>query len=116
MLPVSAQCVYCNLDGWNQQPVASPQTKSHNTQDMGIPSGLFECSVCYEISHPDCAQKACEKEGECNQLNGVVKYNSEMPNSWECFFCCISGKNSDYKVYFFSFSNRINTRSSIYLF
>lgn len=105
MLPVTAQCVYCNLDGWRQQPVASPQVKSHNTQEMG-PSTLMECSVCYEIAHPDCAQKACEKEGEGSQLNGVV--NEDLPNSWECPFCCISGKNTDYKVnFYFLYNNRI---------
>lgn len=97
MLPVTAQCVFCNLDGWRQQPVASPQVKSHNTQEMG-PSTLMECSVCYEIAHSDCAQKTCEKEGEGSQLNGVV--NEDLPNSWECPFCCISGKNTDYKVNF----------------
>lgn len=27
---------------------------------------------------------------------GVV--NEDLPNSWECLSCCVSGKNTDYKV------------------
>lgn len=95
MLPVTAQCVYCNLDGWHQQPVSSPQAKQQQlAQDLG-PSGLMECSVCYEIAHPECAQKAIGTE---QKLNGVI--NEDLPNSWECLSCCVSGKNTDYKVCF----------------
>lgn len=90
MLPVTAQCTFCNLDGWRQVPVASPQAKSHN-MDQG-PSALMECSVCYEIAHPDCAQKACAD----SQASGSI--NKDLPNSWECPLCCVSGKNTDYKV------------------
>lgn len=40
-------------------------------------------------------------------MNGVV--NEDLPNSWECPFCCISGKNTDYKVNFhFVAINEIN--------
>lgn len=92
MLPVTAQCVFCNLDGWRQPPVTSPQAKTHVSQDLG-PSTLMECSVCYEIAHADCAQKA---NSETSQVNGVV--NEDLPNSWECPTCCVSGKNTDYKV------------------
>lgn len=92
MLPITAQCIFCNLDGWHKQPVTSPQVKSQISQEMG-PSSLMECSVCYEITHPECAQKAC---GEGTQVNGVV--NEDLPNSWECPLCCMSGKNTDYKV------------------
>lgn len=92
MLPVTAQCVYCNLDGWRQQPVSSPQAKQQITNDLG-PSALMECSVCYEIAHSDCAQKAI---GPDQKLSGVV--NEDLPNSWECLRCCVSGKNTDYKV------------------
>lgn len=91
MLPVTAQCTFCNLDGWRQLPISSPQAKANNTQDQG-PSELMECSVCYEIAHPDCAQKAC---GDA-QANGSI--NKDLPNSWECPLCCVSGKNNDYKV------------------
>lgn len=92
MLPVTAQCVFCNLDGWHKQPITSPQVKSQVNQESG-PSSLMECSVCYEITHTECAQKAC---GEAAPVNGVV--NEDLPNSWECPLCCISGKNTDYKV------------------
>lgn len=91
MLPVTAQCVFCNLDGWRQTPV-SPQAKLQASLDG--PSGLMECSVCYEISHPDCAQK--EEAAAAQHATGVV--NEDLPNSWECPSCCISGKNNDYKV------------------
>lgn len=88
MLPVTAQCVFCNLDGWRQTPV-SPQAKLQASLDG--PSALMECSVCYEISHPDCAQREAQ-----NPSSGVV--NEDLPNSWECPSCCMSGKNNDYKV------------------
>lgn len=86
MLPVTAQCVYCHLDGWRQTPVL-PQSKMQTNLDG--PSSLMECSVCYEIAHPDCAQK------QTQNANGVV--NEDLPNSWECPNCCKSGKNTDYK-------------------
>lgn len=90
MLPVTAQCVYCHLDGWRQTPLA-PQAKLQATLEG--PSSLMECSVCYEIAHADCAQKHTQN------TNGVV--NEDLPNSWECPICCKSGKNTDYKVRIF---------------
>lgn len=87
MLPVTAQCVFCNLDGWKQTPV-SPQAKLQSSLEG--PSSLMECSVCYEISHPDCAQRNTQT------APGVV--NEDLPNSWECPKCCDAGKNNDYKV------------------
>lgn len=87
MLPVTAQCVYCHLDGWRQTPV-SPQAKLQASLEG--PSSLMECSVCYEIAHPDCAQKNVQN------AKGIV--NEDLPNSWECPSCCKSGKNTDYKV------------------
>lgn len=86
MLPVTAQCVYCHLDGWRQTPV-SPQGKLQATLDG--PSALMECSVCYEIAHPDCSQKQA-------QISSSI-VNEDLPNSWECPLCCKSGKNTDYK-------------------
>ena len=50
-----------------------------------IPSSLMECSVCYEIIHPDCVAKLCPG------IEGVV--NEDLPNSWECPKCCKEGKN-----------------------
>lgn len=89
MLPVTAQCIYCHLDGWRQTPVL-PQTKMQ--QSVEGPSALMECSVCYEISHPECAQQSAIAQNTI----GVV--NEDLPNSWECPTCCILGKNNDYKV------------------
>lgn len=86
MLPVTAQCVFCNLDGWKQTPIPL-QAKLQATLEG--PSSLMECSICYEISHPECAQKI-------TQALGVV--NEDLPNSWECPKCCDAGKNNDYKV------------------
>jgi F-box/leucine-rich repeat protein 10/11 len=52
MLPVTAACASCGLDGWGQQPVIPIQKMNRE-----IPSSLMECSVCYEIIHPDCVAK-----------------------------------------------------------
>lgn len=96
MLPVTAQCVICHLDGWRQTPV-SPQAKQQSGQEG--PSALMECSVCYEIAHPDCSAQAHligNDDKATGDRNGVV--NEDLPNSWECPTCCSSGKNSDYKV------------------
>lgn len=93
MLPVTAQCVFCHLDGWRQTPV-SPQTKQLASLDG--PSALMECSVCYEIAHPDCALSALDGTEYAADAKGIV--NEDLPNSWECPSCCKSGKNNDYKV------------------
>lgn len=93
MLPVTAQCVYCHLDGWRQTPV-SPQTKQLASVDG--PSALMECSVCYEIAHPDCALSQLDGTEDAADAKGIV--NEDLPNSWECPSCCRSGKNYDYKV------------------
>lgn len=52
MLPVTASCAECCLDGWGQRPVI-PVQKNHRDS----PSSLMECSVCYEIAHPECVRK-----------------------------------------------------------
>lgn len=93
MLPVTAQCVFCHLDGWRQTPV-SPQTKQLASLDG--PSSLMECSVCYEIAHPDCALSVLDGTEYAADAKGIV--NEDLPNSWECPSCCKSGKNNDYKV------------------
>ncbi|XP_060646670.1 jmjC domain-containing histone demethylation protein 1 [Drosophila nasuta] len=92
MLPVTAQCVYCHLDGWRQTPV-SPQTKQ--LASLEGPSALMECSVCYEIAHPDCALSQLDGTEDAADAKGFV--NEDLPNSWECPSCCRSGKNYDYK-------------------
>lgn len=90
MLPVTAQCAYCHLDGWRQAPITAPAQAKLQAQMQEGPSALMECSVCYEISHPDCAQRLAP------EINGIV--NEDLPNSWECPTCCKSGKNTDYRV------------------
>lgn len=84
MLPVTAACSSCGLDGWGQQPVIPIQKMNRE-----IPSSLMECSVCYEIIHPDCVAKLCPG------MEGVV--NEDLPNSWECPKCCKEGKNVEYR-------------------
>nr|XP_013189630.1 unnamed protein product [Amyelois transitella] len=81
MLPVTASCAVCHLDGWMQTPVA-PQAKGNSGRNG--PSCLRECSVCYSIVHP-----ACVPPG------GQV--NEDLPNSWECPMCTQMGLNHDYK-------------------
>ncbi|XP_052738822.1 jmjC domain-containing histone demethylation protein 1 isoform X2 [Bicyclus anynana] len=78
MLPVTASCAVCHLDGWMQTPVA-PQAKGRNG-----PSSLRECSVCYSIVHPACVPPG----GQINE---------DLPNSWECPTCTTMGLNHDYK-------------------
>lgn len=86
MLPVTAACAHCSLDGWGQTPVTPLQKGPLRNEG---PSSLMECSVCYEIAHPTCVQRLCPN------VSGVV--NEDMPNSWECPICCKSGKNTDYR-------------------
>lgn len=89
MLPVTAACKYCGLDGWGQTPVVPLQKGQVGARNDG-PSSLMECSVCYEIAHMHCVQRLC------SGISGIV--NEDMPNSWECPPCCKTGKNTDYKV------------------
>lgn len=88
MLPVTATCIHCHLDGWRQTPALStPQAKLHATQD--VPSSLMECSICYGISHPDCGQKLVLN------VKGII--NEDLKNSWICPVCIQAGRNTDYK-------------------
>ncbi|XP_068900061.1 jmjC domain-containing histone demethylation protein 1 isoform X4 [Tenebrio molitor] len=86
MLPVTAACVHCGLDGWNQTPVTPLQKGPQRCESA---SNLMECSVCYEIAHPMCVQRLCA------DFTGYI--NEDMPNSWECPMCCKLGKNTDYR-------------------
>ncbi|XP_076255197.1 lysine demethylase 2 isoform X2 [Rhynchophorus ferrugineus] len=86
MLPVTAACARCGLDGWMQTPVAPLQK---GPQRCDTASSLMECSVCYEIAHPPCIQRLCP------DFTGYI--NEDMPNSWECPMCCKLGKNTDYR-------------------
>lgn len=52
MLPITAACGICSLDGWGQQVIIPIQKAAKDT-----PSNLMECSICFEIVHPDCLLK-----------------------------------------------------------
>ncbi|XP_001606028.1 jmjC domain-containing histone demethylation protein 1 [Nasonia vitripennis] len=82
MLPVTASCKFCSLDGWGQPP-APLMGKQHPV----TPSSLMECSICYDIVHPQCTNR--------NMQNIVV--SDDLPNSWECPECCESGRNLESK-------------------
>ncbi|XP_019876695.2 jmjC domain-containing histone demethylation protein 1 isoform X2 [Aethina tumida] len=86
MLPVTAACSNCGLDGWMQTPVAPLQKGPQRCESA---SSLMECSVCYEITHPICVQRLYPDSP------GYI--NEDMPNSWECPICCKLGKNTDYR-------------------
>ncbi|VVC24414.1 Zinc finger, PHD-type,Leucine-rich repeat, cysteine-containing subtype,JmjC domain,Leucine-rich [Cinara cedri] len=85
MLPITAACGICSLDGWGQQIVLPPQKTAKDT-----PSNLMECSVCFEIVHPNCLLQQAT-------FSNVGSYNEDLPNSWECPKCCKEGKNLESK-------------------
>ncbi|XP_015376816.1 PREDICTED: jmjC domain-containing histone demethylation protein 1 [Diuraphis noxia] len=82
MLPITAACGICSLDGWGQQIIIPIQKAAKDT-----PSQLMECSVCFEIVHPDCLLKQ-------PIYTNTGTYNEDLPNSWECPKCCKEGKES----------------------
>ncbi|KAI5722054.1 hypothetical protein M8J76_002946 [Diaphorina citri] len=84
MLPITAACSLCGLDGWGQPLVIPIQKTNKDTA-----STLMECSVCYQIVHPECLDK------HFPNAEGMV--NEDLPNSWECSKCCADGKNIEYK-------------------
>ncbi|XP_026815603.1 jmjC domain-containing histone demethylation protein 1 isoform X1 [Rhopalosiphum maidis] len=85
MLPITAACGICSLDGWGQQIIIPIQKTAKDT-----PSQLMECSVCFEIVHPDCLLKQ-------PVFTNIGTYNEDLPNSWECPKCCKEGKNLESK-------------------
>lgn len=87
MLPVTASCCHCHLDGWRQTPLSTPQAKFHASQD--VPSSLMECSICYSICHPECGQRLAPN------IKGII--NEDLKNSWICPSCVMAGRNTDYK-------------------
>jgi F-box/leucine-rich repeat protein 10/11 len=82
MLPVTASCKFCNLDGWGQPPAPLM-----GKQPPASASTLMECSICYDIVHPPCTGR---------NMQGIV-VSDDLPNSWECPECCESGRNLDAK-------------------
>ncbi|XP_042885733.1 lysine-specific demethylase 2A-like [Penaeus japonicus] len=84
MLPVTAVCYECQLDGWGRVITTPPQKPPQN-----VPSGLFECCICYKISHLKCLSS------KYDDVDGIV--NEDLPNSWECPECVKEGYNKEYK-------------------
>ncbi|XP_012276970.1 jmjC domain-containing histone demethylation protein 1 [Orussus abietinus] len=82
MLPVTAACKVCHLDGWGQQPSPLMGKPTPVT-----PSSLLECSVCFDIIHPECVGLDPQR----------IATSEDLPNSWECPQCCESGRNLDYR-------------------
>nr|XP_027219721.1 jmjC domain-containing histone demethylation protein 1-like [Penaeus vannamei] len=73
MLPVTAVCYECQLDGWGRMIATPPHKPPPN-----VPSGLFECCICYKISHLKCLSNKYEDADVCQR---------DLPNSWECPEC-----------------------------
>ncbi|XP_014300265.1 jmjC domain-containing histone demethylation protein 1 isoform X1 [Microplitis demolitor] len=82
MLPVTAACKICKLDGWGQQPAPLM-----GKPISGVPSSLMECSICFDIAHPECLGVELQK----------VVVSEDVPNSWECPSCLQSGRNLDHR-------------------
>ncbi|CAB3360728.1 Hypothetical predicted protein [Cloeon dipterum] len=98
MLPVTAACAVCRLDGWGLEPVVPIQKTAERAS---VPSSLMECSVCFEIMHPKCAVSRLPPG-----IQATGQVNEDMPNSWECPLCCKEGKNQDYKPRHFRARNK----------
>ena len=58
----------CGKDGWG----AAPDHRRQPPAD--VESGLLECLLCYDITHPAC-------------VSGQGELLSRLPNSWECPKC-----------------------------
>lgn len=86
MFPITATCGICSLDGWGQQIIDPTQIAVKDT-----PSNLMECSICYEIVHPDCMLK------EHVVFTNIGTYNEDLPNSWICPKCYMEGKYLEMK-------------------
>ncbi|XP_066957915.1 lysine-specific demethylase 2A-like isoform X3 [Macrobrachium rosenbergii] len=84
MLPAAAICYECELDGWGRTVSLGIQKPPPN-----VPNSLFECCVCYKVSHLSCLSNKFEN------VDGIV--NEDLPNSWECPECVKEGYNKDYK-------------------
>lgn len=82
MLPVTAACSVCNLDGWGQEP--SPLMGKPIPM---TPSVLYECQLCFDVVHPRCVG--------INPL--TIPFNEDLPNSWECFNCRVKKEKLDAK-------------------
>ncbi|RWS24845.1 lysine-specific demethylase 2A-like protein [Leptotrombidium deliense] len=83
VLPHTACCMICGRDGWEKLVSGVVENETQ--------SSLMECSKCWEIAHPICLK---EKNGY-SSCDGII--SDELPNSWECPKCVISGKQSSSK-------------------
>jgi hypothetical protein len=90
ILPVSATCEVCGLDGWGLDGWGLPPVKPPLNHTK--PSSLMECSECKEIMHPRCAAIEIPPDS-------LVHVNYDMHNSWQCSKCCSKiNKGKKYKV------------------
>uniref|UniRef100_T1JN42 [histone H3]-dimethyl-L-lysine(36) demethylase n=1 Tax=Strigamia maritima TaxID=126957 RepID=T1JN42_STRMM len=87
VLPHTACCMVCGKDGWE---------KVDNTEEEV--SSLMECSICWEIVHPDCIRNRGAVTGGGGGGSGEGLMNEDLPNSWECPRCCGDGKGGQSKV------------------
>jgi len=78
MLPVAAYCSICKLDGWGGQP----DPRKSVSEMGGVASGLMECLICWDITHPSC---------HTQEVQGQVL--ERLANSWECPLC-IKGRQT----------------------
>ena len=61
-----------------------PKVQGKETDRPDEPPNLFECTVCLDIMHPQCAEKSI----------GSGQINQDLSNSWECAKCINSGFSS----------------------
>ena len=61
-----------------------PKVQGKETDRPDEPPNLFECTVCLDIMHPQCAEKSI----------GTGQINPDLSNSWECAKCINSGFSS----------------------
>jgi len=61
-----------------------PKVQGKETDRPDEPPNLFECTVCLDIMHPQCAEQSI----------GSGQINTDLSNSWECAKCINSGFSS----------------------
>jgi len=71
-LCTTAFCSICKLDGWMGRP-----SKAKKELARTGPPNLFECIICFDITHPHCAEKTI----------GSGEINPDLANSWLCNRC-----------------------------
>jgi hypothetical protein len=95
---VCAYCSHCRLDGWFNEP----KVQGKETERPEEPPQLYECTVCLDIIHPQCAEKTIGpgriNNGKAVSLCTIINHNHaallcplDLSNSWECAKCAHSG-------------------------